>query len=144
MTAIRVGPRQEADLVHITNQEIPVATLQDYDRFTIGTAAGSVDTWDISHLDEVHISVDSNGTTDTIAVYISHDGVNFDTAHPVMLTSWSGGTPAVSATPIAATILEEGTGTIPFNGKKLRFDKTGTTDILTVSWSARNSGRGSV
>ena len=120
-----------AALVSVTNQEVDVARLQDYDRFTI-SANGSVDTWDISWADEVRVSVSrSSGVTDSIAVYASVDGVNFEAVpvNDVAGAAVSGVTSAVH--------------TIPFNARKLRFTHYGGgTDPIVVSWSARNSKRG--
>ena len=124
--------------VRVTAQEADVATLQDSDRFSIGTATGSVDTWDISWADEVHVIIDSDGTTDALSVYSSHDGTNFSP------TPVNGRTSAAGGAYVAASITGDLNLTIPFNGKKLRFTKAGTTDTVTVSWSARNSGRSAV
>lgn len=120
-----------AALVNIVNREIDVARLQDYDRFTIA-ANGSVDTWDISWADEVRVSVSrTSGVTDSIAVYASVDGVNFD---PVAVNDVTG----ASVSGVTAAV-----HTIPFNSRKLRFTHSGGgTDPIVVSWSARNSKRG--
>ena len=121
---------------NITINNTDRSTVQEYDRFSIGAAAGSVDTYDISHCDEVVVTVDTDGSTDALSIYASVDGTNFD-AIPVEGRD-------LTAAIVSCTGTADNIYTIPFNGKKLRFTKAGTTDTYTISWSARNSGRGAV
>jgi hypothetical protein len=117
-------------------QEIEMAAIQEYDRFTLNSAT-PVDTWDISHMDEVTVEVASDGTTDTVKISTSADGENFDEISPV-------GRNAADGSYLSAAALKDNKVTIPFNARKLRFTASGTTDTFTISWSARNSGRGTV
>jgi hypothetical protein len=134
-----IGTVGDAAKSHITNQEVPVATLQEYDRFTIGAAAGTEDTWDISHLDEMFVEITSSGTTDPVSIFGSVDGENFGSV-PLEGRDQTANYVACVWTSAAGGV----TFRIPLNYRKVRFSKTGTTDTVTVSWSARNSGRSAV
>lgn len=128
----------DSNKVNVTNQEIPVAAIQEYDRFTLNAAA-FVDTYDISHCDEVVVRLASDGTTDILTITASVDGVNFDAipsegrdqSGALVVCVWTGAAGGASFA-------------IPFNAKKLRFTSNGATDTFTIGWSARNSGRGAV
>ena len=125
--------------VSVTNQEVNVSTMQNNSRFSLGAATSSLDTWDISAFDEVVVRLASDGTTDVLTITASADGLTFDDV-PCEARDQSGAYVATvwtsSATPASFTI--------PFNAKKLRLSKAGTTDTVSGSWSARNSGRGAV
>lgn len=121
--------------VRVTNQEVDVSTLQMYDSFSIGTAAGSVTTPDLSNYDELHFDATWDTGTDALTVFTSKDGINFS---PVARKPFDLATRAAAA---SSSLAANGEWSMELNCKKVKFSKAGTTSTVTVNYSAKVTHR---
>lgn len=108
---------------------------REYDTIAMVAAGANYDTFDLSPYDEIQFDVTNANSplVDSVTVHQSRDGTNFGPAEK----------PFDQATQQAAsgTTFQNGSYRLPINCRYVRFTKTGSTDAMTVNWSAKTTNR---